>query len=268
MKEQGIEHITERICTKISDSENSDGLHLKLVGLSEENFETDYVVLASTHVVPQVEVARASGLEIDQNNGGIVVNSQLEASGGIYAAGSCASFYDPTLGRRRVDRFDHSINSGFLAGLNMALTSSRYRASADSKHKTGQNPNLGNQRIYSHQPVFKSSIPSIGVEIEVVGEINSGMKSVGIWVDRNFSNEARLDSRAELTNFHRGIVYYMKDNKIHGILLWNAPDLLDGARGLLHGQPNLSVVNANQLKRLLPVAPDTWLHVKECVPFP
>lgn len=36
----------------------------------------------------------ASGLEIDPVNGGIVVNGQLEAVSGIYAAGACASYYD------------------------------------------------------------------------------------------------------------------------------------------------------------------------------
>lgn len=35
-----------------------------------------------------------SGLEIDPVNGGVVVNGQLEAVSGIYAAGACASYYD------------------------------------------------------------------------------------------------------------------------------------------------------------------------------
>eukprot|EP00953_Heterococcus_sp_UTEX-ZZ885_P024179 13237-Heterococcus_DN1.PRE.4 len=67
--------------------------------------------MASTHVDPVTAVAAASGLEIDATNGGIAVNGLLEAVGGIYAAGACASYYDPALGRRRVDMLDHSINS-------------------------------------------------------------------------------------------------------------------------------------------------------------
>ncbi len=48
------------------------------------------------------------------------MNSQLEAVDGLYAAGGSSSFFDRSLGRRRIDRYDHSINSGLIAGHNMA----------------------------------------------------------------------------------------------------------------------------------------------------
>lgn len=35
-------------------------------------------------------------------------------------AGDCASFFDPQLGRRRVEHHDHAVVSGKLAGENMA----------------------------------------------------------------------------------------------------------------------------------------------------
>jgi hypothetical protein len=83
---------------------------LSVMGWAKETVGTDYLVMASTHVDPVTAVAAASGLEIDATNGGIAVNGLLEAVGGIYAAGACASYYDPALGRRRVDMLDHSIN--------------------------------------------------------------------------------------------------------------------------------------------------------------
>ncbi|CAN0376426.1 unnamed protein product, partial [Hapterophycus canaliculatus] len=78
--------------------------------------DTDYVVVASTKIDPKVDVASDSGLEIDQRNGGIVVNGLFEAVNGVYAAGSAASFFDPTMGRRRIGSHDHCVNSGLYAG--------------------------------------------------------------------------------------------------------------------------------------------------------
>lgn len=38
---------------------------------------------------------------------------------GIFQAGDAACFYDPRLGRRRVEHHDHAVVSGRLAGENM-----------------------------------------------------------------------------------------------------------------------------------------------------
>lgn len=51
-----------------------------------------------------------------QGNGGIVVNGFFEAGNGLYAAGSAASFYDPVMGRQRLENHDHCVNSGLFAG--------------------------------------------------------------------------------------------------------------------------------------------------------
>ena len=37
----------------------------------------------------------------------------------LFQAGDAACFYDPTLGRRRVEHHDHAVVSGRLAGVNM-----------------------------------------------------------------------------------------------------------------------------------------------------
>lgn len=65
-------------------------------------------------------MAKTSGLEIDSNNGGFVVNAELEARKDLFVAGDAASFFDQKLGRRRVEHHDHAVVSGRLAGENMA----------------------------------------------------------------------------------------------------------------------------------------------------
>ena len=57
--------------------------------------------MASSTISPNTGTASRSGLELDPNNGGIVVNDTFEACNGVYAAGSCASYFDENLGRRR-----------------------------------------------------------------------------------------------------------------------------------------------------------------------
>merc|ERR1711988_1204888 len=59
-------------------------------------------------------------LEVDPNNQGIVVNSELQARSDIWVAGNAASFYDPALTcRRRFHGYHFDRLSGHVAGLNM-----------------------------------------------------------------------------------------------------------------------------------------------------
>ena len=138
---------------------NPDAVSVTLMGWEKEDLLCDYVVLASTHIKPKTEmVTHLSGIEVDPNNGGIVVNAAMEAIDGLYVAGNLASYYDSTLGRRRVDRYEHAISSGLLAGHNMAST------------RCG-----GSQKMYKHSPSMRSSIPGIGIDCRVVGEIDSSL---------------------------------------------------------------------------------------------
>jgi NADPH-dependent 2,4-dienoyl-CoA reductase/sulfur reductase-like enzyme len=74
-------------------------------GVDECTLEpTDRVVVA-TGVVPRVELAERAGLEIDQRNGGVVVNDQMNAEADVYVAGDVASFWDRALGRRRTEHW-------------------------------------------------------------------------------------------------------------------------------------------------------------------
>lgn len=66
----------------------------------------DHVVLA-VGVDIDHGLAERSGLEVDSNRGGFIVNSELESRKDIFVAGDAANFYDQRLGRRRVEHYDH-----------------------------------------------------------------------------------------------------------------------------------------------------------------
>ncbi|CAG5057881.1 unnamed protein product [Parnassius apollo] len=69
---------------------------------------------------PSVELAEPSELELDEVNGGFLVNTELEARNHLYVAGDAASFYSQWKDTRM--RLDHYLNAeelGHVAGANM-----------------------------------------------------------------------------------------------------------------------------------------------------
>jgi 3-phenylpropionate/trans-cinnamate dioxygenase ferredoxin reductase component len=134
---------------------------------------------------------------------GVVVDATLRTSDPhIFAAGDVASFPCPALYRRL--RFEHEDNAnamGRTAGRNMA----------------------GGSKAYRHLPFFYSDLFDLGYE--AVGEIDSGLETVEDWTDK----------------FHKGTIYYLRDKRVRGVLLWNCWGLLDAARELIEsgGQQRL-----------------------------
>lgn len=49
-----------------SYNEETKRVEVVLQGWAKRTLETDYIVLASTHIDPKVDAARESGMEIDQ----------------------------------------------------------------------------------------------------------------------------------------------------------------------------------------------------------
>jgi len=266
LQANGIEIVPERLVTGVHRTDE-DTVLVRLLGYQKEKLETDYVVLASTHIVPNTSVAENSGLELDPSSGGVVVNASLEAIDGLYVAGNLASYYDYAIGRRRVDMYDHAVNSGIHAGSNMA--------SPD-----------GSQRIYSHQPMFRSQLTD-DLLLEGIGKIESSLQTVGVWLkDSNGGaneNNAGDDSTSETTNspvssdespdngnqtvsskveeYARGIIYYLDKGKVVGILLVNASDHLAKAREVITSKRVLKDP-VNELKRRILIAPESWVNVK------
>jgi 3-phenylpropionate/trans-cinnamate dioxygenase ferredoxin reductase subunit len=123
---------------------------------------------------------------------GVVVNSFLHTSHpDIYAAGDNANYPDPMFtGAKRVEHWDNAVNQGKCAGRNMA----------------------GAQEPYTYMPYFFSDMFDFGYE--AVGEIDSRLETRADWQKQN----------------EKGIVYYLKENAIRGVLLCNVWDKVDSAR--------------------------------------
>jgi apoptosis-inducing factor 1 len=103
----GIDVIGSAIITDArAVHENGKRTALSIGGGLEDTVLTpvDKVVVA-TGILPRVELAVRAGLELDERNGGIVVNDQMMAEADVWAAGDVASFWDRTLGRRRVEHW-------------------------------------------------------------------------------------------------------------------------------------------------------------------
>jgi len=142
---------------------------------------------------------------------GIIVDEYLRTSQpDIFAAGDVASFYNPALDARlRVEHEDNANTMGLTAGKNMA----------------------GEKIAYHHLPFFYSDLFDLGYE--AVGEVNSKLDIVEDWQDK----------------FQKGVVYYLRDGRVRGVLLWNVWGQVDAARQLI-SQPG--PFNAGDLKGRLP----------------
>ena len=126
---------------------------------------------------------------------GIVVDEQLGTSApGLYAAGDVANFFSPALGTRlRVEHEDNANTMGRAAGRNMAGAAEPYR----------------------HLPFFYSDLFAQGYE--AVGDVDARLETVSDWKER----------------FREGVVYYLKQGRVRGVLLWNTWGQVDAARALI-----------------------------------
>uniref|UniRef100_A0A1B0FPR1 Apoptosis-inducing factor 1, mitochondrial n=1 Tax=Glossina morsitans morsitans TaxID=37546 RepID=A0A1B0FPR1_GLOMM len=214
-----------------------DNSSLKLILSTGDTIITD-VVCVCVGCEANINIAKSSGLEVDKIRGGFVVNAELEARRNLFVAGDASCFYDPLLGRRRVEHHDHSIVSGRLAGENM----------------------VGKKKAYNHQSMFWSDLgPEIGYE--GIGLVDSSLPTVGVFalptkIDRRTDNltESREkevekplnekdlpDVKCDIDNadsYGRGVIFYLKEDKIVGILLWNLFNRIGLAR---------TIINQNQI---------------------
>ncbi len=126
---------------------------------------------------------------------GIIVNEFLRSSHpGIHAAGDVAAFYNPALGKRiRVEHEDNANSMGRLAGQNMA----------------------GKSEPYHHLPFFCSDMFDLGYE--AVGEVDSRLETFPDWKRPN----------------EQGVIYYLQNGRVRGVLLWNVWEQLEAARQLI-----------------------------------
>lgn len=137
---------------------------------------------------------------------GIVVDEFLATSdANIFAAGDNAHFPYSALGlKTRVEHWDNALNQGRQAGRNMA----------------------GAHEPYSYMPYFYSDLFDFG--FEAVGEIDSSLEIQTDWVTENT----------------KGIVYYLRNGLIRGVMLCDIWSKLGWARELIKKQQPLTLRKA------------------------
>jgi 3-phenylpropionate/trans-cinnamate dioxygenase ferredoxin reductase component len=100
--------------------EGADGRVTHVVTQRGLRLEADAVVIGAG-VMPDVTLARAAGLQLDDERGGVLCDAGLATSApGLWAAGDIASYDSVPNGRRiRVEHWDVAFNHGKTAALNM-----------------------------------------------------------------------------------------------------------------------------------------------------
>jgi NADPH-dependent 2,4-dienoyl-CoA reductase/sulfur reductase-like enzyme len=139
-------------------------------------------------------VELAQGAGLDVQDG-IRVDASLRTSHpDIFAAGDVANFFNPALSRHlRVEHEDNANTMGRLAGQAMA----------------------GGAVTYDHLPFFYSDLFESGYE--AVGEVDSRLETFADWKEP----------------YREGVVYYLRDGRVRGVLLWNVWEQVDAARKLI-----------------------------------
>jgi NADPH-dependent 2,4-dienoyl-CoA reductase/sulfur reductase-like enzyme len=126
---------------------------------------------------------------------GICVDSALRTSHpDVYAAGDVAEFFNAALGTHlRVEHEDNANTMGEMAGRSMA----------------------GQAVCYDHLPSFYSDLFELGYE--AVGTVDSRLQTVADWKEP----------------YRKGVVYYLRQGRVRGALLWNVWQRVDAARQLI-----------------------------------
>jgi 3-phenylpropionate/trans-cinnamate dioxygenase ferredoxin reductase subunit len=168
-------------------------------------------VVAGLGIVPDLRLANGLGLEVSDGIAIAVDESLRTSHKDIFAAGDVAGFYNPALGKRmRVEHEDNANTMGRMAGRNMAGASERY----------------------DHLPYFYSDLFELGYE--AVGELNPRLQVVSKWKEQ----------------YREGIVYYLQEGRIRGVLLWNVWEKVDAARAAIVAK---RAFTADELNSVIPI---------------
>jgi programmed cell death 8 (apoptosis-inducing factor) len=264
VRDEGAEVLTnvELVGTSIQEGK----VNLSYIDPKERK-KTSYItvdhVVVAVGIEPNTDLAKSAGLEIDSDQGGFLVNAELQARHNIWVAGDAASFYDIKLGRRRVEHYDHAIVSGKLAGENMT----------------------GAHKPYWHQSMFWSDLgPKVG--FEAIGLTDSNLQTVAVYAKGKPDDEGQKEDSegnreqedvapaptanelkhkipetkgAATTNekkddYSKGVVFYLKENKVVGIVLWNVFNRIPIARKIIKDQE--VITNFQELAKLFNIHQD------------
>ncbi|HUK20679.1 MAG TPA: FAD-dependent oxidoreductase [Gemmatimonadales bacterium] len=130
-----------------------------------------------------------------QVENGIIVDEFCRTTNPIcFAAGDVANFFNPALDtRRRVEHEDNANMMGKIAGHNMVRPSEPYH----------------------HLPFFYSDLFELGYE--AVGDLDARLETVADWKEP----------------YREGVIYYLAQERVRGVLLFNTWGKVDEARALI-----------------------------------
>ncbi|XP_053677618.1 apoptosis-inducing factor 1, mitochondrial [Anopheles nili] len=232
------------------------GAKVKLTLMDDSMLLVDHVIVA-VGSDPNTDLAKSSGLEVDRQNGGFLVDAELRARSNVFVAGDAACFYDTKFGRRRVEHHDHAIVSGRLAGENMVGLNKPYT------HQSMFWSDLGPRISYEAIGLIDSSLPTVAVFAKrtaeemarAVADVVSGgneseklqaananvsvdVKSVSVATSEQTASAhvapKKHDREGEPEDsFDKGVIFYLRDKKLVGLLLWNVFNRMGTARKLL-----------------------------------
>ncbi len=137
----------------------------------------------------------------------------------VFAAGDVAEFPYLALGRRaRVEHWDHAIQHGRTVGANLA----------------------GAMKPYATLPLTWSDFFDLGWE--AVGDLDAGLEIEAVW------KEPMRD----------GVLFYLREDVIRGVLLWNVWDRVPWARALIGMARPTTRAERERAVELAPEFPPEW----------
>uniref|UniRef100_A0A8C2SWH2 Apoptosis-inducing factor 1, mitochondrial n=1 Tax=Coturnix japonica TaxID=93934 RepID=A0A8C2SWH2_COTJA len=237
VRREGVNVMPNAVVKSVSVSGNRLLIKLK----DGRKVETDHIV-AAVGLEPNVELAKSAGLEVDSDFGGFRVNAELQARSNIWVAGDAACFYDIKLGRRRVEHHDHAVVSGRLAGENMTGAAKPYW------HQSMFWSDLGPDVGYEAIGLVDSTLPTVGVFAKATAKDTpkSATEQSGTGIRSESETEAEasevpVSPSSSLTpqvpkegeDYGKGVIFYLRDKVVVGIVLWNIFNRMPIARKII-----------------------------------
>jgi NADPH-dependent 2,4-dienoyl-CoA reductase/sulfur reductase-like enzyme len=181
--------------TRVTGCETRQGKNVLRTGSDQSPGDREIVADAVVAGIGiEPNVELAVGAGLEVDDGIRVDRGLRTSHPGIYASGDVANFHNPALDRRlRVEHEDNANTMGRLAGQAMA----------------------GRTVSYDHLPFFYSDLFELG--FEAVGEVDTRLETVADWKEP----------------YREGVVYYLRGDRVRGVLLWNVWDQVDAARKLI-----------------------------------
>ncbi|XP_056141371.1 apoptosis-inducing factor 1, mitochondrial isoform X2 [Lampris incognitus] len=234
VKKEGVKVIAEALVKTVTYKDDKVEIILK----DGRVVKTDHIV-AAVGLEPNVDLAKSAGLEVDADFGGYRVNAELQARSNIWVAGDAACFYDIRLGRRRVEHHDHAVVSGRLAGENMTGASKPYW------HQSMFWSDLGPDVGYEAIGIVDSSLPTVGVFAKATAKDTpkaaTEQSGTGIRSESETEEVATVPvasltpapSPLEKDDYGKGVIFYLRDKVVVGIILWNVFNRMPIARKII-----------------------------------